>query len=266
MTRKLAVALILCVSIAVPLRADLKCSMHSEMKASNAPAPDAAANPLLAMLAGQLAKQLLPEGAADTDYLVTDKGVRTEYVKGGLNMEQEGAVTLLLLNGDFIHLNTKDKTYWKTTAAAMKAMLEASGIQPQVTSKPSTETATIAGVSSKRVDVEIKIPLPIPEELRAQMPPGFPTEIVMTSETWMATTPYEKYVPVTAKVQEFMGSALGIGRATEPGILMRQILRGSVLGGQQLETIVTKISEEAAPGNAFDIPADYKEVPSPLVK
>jgi len=265
MIRRSCAVVALLVLIAAPLRADLKYTTHSEMKPSQAPpAGDAAANPLMAMLAGQLTKQLLPDGTADTEYLVSETGVRTEYVKGGMNMEPEGTVTLLLLNGDYVHLNTKDKTYWKTTAATMKAMLDASGIQPQITSKPSDESASIAGVSSKRVDLEINIPLPIPDELRAQMPPGFPTAINLTAEAWMATSPYEKYLAVMAKMREFLGAALGIGRASAPGILMRQVLRGPILGGQQFESVVTKIGEDAAPAGAFTIPTDYKEVPAPF--
>src|SRR5262245_986859 len=114
MTRKFIVALVvLTVVVAAPLRADLKYTTHTEIKASTAPAGAPAANPLVTMLAAQFTKQMLPNGAADTVYLISEKGVRTEYVKGGMNMETEGTVTLLFANGDFVHLNPQEKTYWK---------------------------------------------------------------------------------------------------------------------------------------------------------
>jgi hypothetical protein len=49
-----------------------------------------------------------------------------------------------------------------------------------------------------------------------------------------------------------------------PGIIMRQILRGTMFGNQQLETVVTKIDEQPAPAGAFEIPPDYKEIPAPV--
>jgi hypothetical protein len=61
-----------------------------------------------------------------------------------------------------------------------------------------------------------------------------------------------------------MGGAVGLAKLLQGGIVMRQILRSALFGGRQLETEVTKIGEEAAPPDAFDVPADFKEVPSPV--
>jgi len=38
-------------------------------------------------------------------------------------------------------------------------------------------------------------------------------------------------------------------------------MRGGMYGDQEIEMVVTKIGEEAAPADAFEIPAGYKEVP-----
>ena len=120
-----------------------------------------------------------------------------------------------------------------------------------------------AGIQTKRSTFEIKIPLPIPDQMRGQLPPDFPTALTMSGEAWLATTPFEKYVPVSSKMAQF-SSGMGLNKLMEGGIVMRQILRSEILGGQQLEIVVTKIGEAASPAGAFDIPADYKEVPSPI--
>lgn len=264
MTRKFFAALVvLLVVVAAPLRADLKYTTHTEIKASTVPAGPAQ-SPLITMLAAQFAKQMLPNGSADTVYIISERGVRTEYVKGGMNMETEGTVTLLFPNGDFVHLNPAEKTYWKTTAAAMKTMLESTGMVPQLTPKPTNETATIAGVQAKRTDVDIKVPLPIPQELRPQLPPDLPSELTLSAENWMATAPFEKYLPLVAKIADVMGPGAGLARTAAPGILVRQVLRGMIFGAQQMESVVTQIGEQAPVAGAFDIPADYKEVPSPF--
>lgn len=262
MMRKAFVALVLVASVAAPLRADLKYTTHTEMKPSTS-ADAQPANPMLGMLAGQMVQQLLPDGAADTVYIVSDKGMRTEYLKGGMSTNAEGTITLTMTNGDLIQLNPKDKTYWKSTAQQMTAMMQQAGMQPEVTMKTTGETATVASVHTKRSTFQISIPLPIPEQMRSQLPPGFPTALTMSGEAWLATAPFEKYVAVISKMAQF-NSGMGLNKLMESGLVMRQVLRSEILGGQQLEMVVTKIGEEASPAGAFDIPSDYKEVPSPI--
>jgi hypothetical protein len=45
---------------------------------------------------------------------------------------------------------------------------------------------------------------------------------------------------------------------------MRQVTRSELFAGRQLEMIVTRIGEETVPAGDFSVPADYKEVPSPI--
>jgi len=262
MMRKSFAALVLVLTVAAPLRADLKYTTHTELKPATA-AEAEAPNPMLGMLGGQMAQQLLPNGPADTVYIINEKGVRTEYVKGGMSMNPEGSISLTMTNGDLIQLNPKDKTYWKSTAQQLNAMMQATGMQPEVTVKPTEETATIAGVRTKRSTFAINIPLPIPEQMRSQLPAGFPTALTMSGEAWLATAPFEKYVAVSSKMAQF-ASGMGLNKLMENGIVMRQVLRSQVFGGQQLEVVVTKIGEETSPAGLFEIPADYKEVPSPI--
>ena len=262
MTRRFFVALVLLASVGAPLRADLKYTTHSELKPSTV-ADSQPANPLFAMLGAQLIQQMLPNGTADTLYIIGDKGLRNEYIKGGMNQQPEGTVTLALANGDIIQLNAKEKTYWKTKAEAMTAAMQAVGIQPEVGVTPTSESTTILGVRTQRSNFDISIPLPIPEQARAQMPPGFPTSLTMSGEVWLATAPFEKYVSLMSRVNHVM-AGMGLGKLMQGGIVMRQVMRSAMFNGQQLETMVTRIGEETVPASLFEIPADYKEVPAPV--
>lgn len=264
MIKKVLVTLLWCALVAVPLRADLKYTTHTEMKPATGPAPATPANPLVAMIGGQMVQQMLPGGPADTIYTIGANGMRTEFVKGGMSGSPEGTVMLTMANGDVIQLNSKDKTYWRSTTTQMSAMMQSMGMQPEVTVKPGTETMTVAGVRAKRSDFTITIPLPIPAELRAQLPPGMPTAISMNGEVWAATAPYEKYLSVLSKAGPLMAGMGMSNKLIEAGITMRQITRSDLFGGQQLEMVVTQIGEETVPASLFAIPADYKEVPSPI--
>jgi hypothetical protein len=44
---------------------------------------------------------------------------------------------------------------------------------------------------------------------------------------------------------------------------MRSILRGELLGNQQIESTVTSVAEAAVPASLFEIPAGFTEVPPP---
>ena len=206
------------------------------------------------MIGAQVTQQLLPGGPADVIYVIGADGMRAVCVKGGMSGQPEGTILLTMNTGDVIQLNPKNKTYWKSSMTDMAATMQSLGMQPEVTVTPARETATVAGVQARRSDYQVSIPLPIPPEMRAQMPPGVPTAIVMSGEMWSATTPFEKYLPTWAKAAPLLAN----------GITMRQVVRSDLFGGQQLEMAVTQIGEETMPAGLFAIPSDFKEVPSPI--
>ncbi len=71
---------------------------------------------------------------------------------------------------------------------------------------------------------------------------------------------YQKYADMVAKGANVMMSAMGFDKIAQGGLVLRQTLQ---MMGFQLDSAVTQIGEEAAPPNAFEIPADFKEVPMP---
>src|SRR5690349_5755390 len=113
---KLVFALCLSVLITVPLKADLKYTMHMQVQKAEGPTSQPA-NPMIGMMADAVMKQMVPGGEADVVYLVGDKGARIEYVQSAMG-QAAGTVTLFTSDGTLAVLNPKEKTYWKTTVQA----------------------------------------------------------------------------------------------------------------------------------------------------
>jgi hypothetical protein len=260
MNRRTTVAMLLVWCAASPLRAELKFTTHLELKKVEAPAGQPP-NQMLVMMGDALGQQLLPSGPADLVFIVGEKGTRTEYTKAALG-QSEGAISLAMPDGTFAVLNPKDQTYWRSTIDAAVGAAQTAGIKPEATAKRTGEFSTIAGVKCERVLVDLKIDLPIPEAMRSSLPPGFPTSLTMDGESCVATDQYQKYAEMAAKskVGDFM-AAMGLDKLMPGGIVLRQVLRLSTV---QMESVVTSIGEEEVSPTLFTIPADYKEVPSPL--
>jgi hypothetical protein len=110
------------------------------------------------------------------------------------------------------------------------------------------------------VTFDWKMALPIPEEARKTLPPDFPGTLAMTGDSCVTTEAYKQYAEVVNKGANAMMAAMGFDKIAQGGIALRQTLQ---MMGFEMRTTVTQIGEEAAPEHAFEIPADYKEVPMP---
>jgi hypothetical protein len=160
-------------------------------------------------------------------------------------------------DGSVIVINPAEKTYWRMTRPA-----GAPGAPPAPSIKVerSGTFETIAGVRAERAAVEIRVPLPIPAD--AAMP-GLPADIAIAADAWLADH-YKKYAAMALGFSAVMGSP-GANPLATAGFPMRTIMRGDLFGGQEIESLVTSISETAAPAGAFDVPSEYTEVPAPRV-
>ncbi|HSG01323.1 MAG TPA: hypothetical protein VLA20_09335, partial [Vicinamibacterales bacterium] len=58
-------------------------------------------------------------------------------------------------------------------------------------------------------------------------------------------------------------SALGLAEIADIGFAMRQIVRSPMLGGYEMETNVTSVTEVTPPAGFFEIPDGYREVAPP---
>lgn len=256
---KLMLALCLTTIMSASLSADLKYTTHMQIQKAATPT-DQPANPMMGMMADAVMKQMVPGGEADVLYLVGEKGARIEYLQAAMG-QAAGTITLFTPDGTFAVLNPKDKTYWKTTVQAAMEGMKAAGVPtPDVTAKRTGQFETIAGTKCEVITFDWKMNLPIPDAARAKLPPDFPTTLMMTGDSCTATDQYQKYADIVAKGANAMMSAMGFDKIAQGGLVLRQTMQ---LMGFEMRSAITKIGEEAAPENAFEIPADYKEVPMP---
>ena len=257
--RKFVIAACLSAVMTVPLSADLRYTAHMQVGKSAAPT-DQPTNPMIGMMADAVMKQMVPGGEADVVYLVSEKGARIEYMQAAMG-QAAGTVTLFSPDGTLAVLNPNEKTYWKTTVQAALEGMKSSGVPtPDVTAKRTGQFETVAGIKCEVITFDWKMNLPLPEAARASLPPDFPTTLNMTGDGCTTTDQYQKYAEIVAKGANAMMSAMGFDKIAQGGLVLRQKM---LLMGYEMKSTVTQIAEETAPAGAFEIPADYKEVPMP---
>ena len=254
--RKTVIACGLVLLASAQASAELKYTLHMEVKKSDAPATPGA-NPIVVMMGERMRAQILPEGAADLVYIIGEKGTRVEYLQAAMG-QPAGTVALAQPDGTLLVLNAKDRTYWRTSTQAAAAAAQAAGIAPRATAKPTGEFDTVAGVKCERVLVDVQFDLPIPEAARATLPPDFPTVLAMTGQSCVARDRFQKYGELAAKskVADFV-AAMGLGKIVLGGIVMRQLI---TMAGTDILSTVTAIGEEAVPAELFEVPAGYTEI------
>jgi len=257
--KRIFVALCLVTVVSARLSADLKYTMHMEVKKADAAAAQGS-NPMIGMMGDAMMKQMVPDGAADIVYLIGEKGSRIEFMQAAMG-QAAGTVNLGRPDGTLIVMNPKEKTYWQTTSQAAMAAMKAAGITPpEVTATRSGKFETISGVKCEVVAFDWKMALPIPEAARASLPPDFPMALTMKGDTCTTTDQYQKYAEIAAKSMGVMMTSMGFDKMAQGGLVLRQTMQ---LTGFEMRSNVTQIGEEAAADTAFEIPADYKEVPVP---
>jgi len=258
--KNLFAALVIVGIVSTPLRAELKYTTHLEIKKTAAPAQPM--NPMIGIMGDAVMKQMVPEGAADLVYLVGDKGARVEYLQAAMGLPA-GTINLITLDGTITILNPKEKTYWKTTTAETLEKMKAAGVPlPDIAVKRTGQVETVAGAKCELLTFDWKMALPIPEGARASLPPYFPSTLAMTGDSCVTTDSYKQYADVINKGANAMMAAMGFDKIAQGGIPLRQTLS---MAGFEMRMAVTQIGEEAAPEHAFEIPADYKEIPMPSV-
>lgn len=240
--------------LAAPLRAELKYTMriHAQPSSVATPVPS---NPLVAMISSVVTGTLAPEGGLELTITTGEKGTRVDYPRA-YTIIPAGGATLLQADGSMVVLDTARRTYWKMAKPDFSAL---GGATPVVTITRTGSSDVVAGVRAERATFEIRMPLPIPPG--TQLPEGIPTEIRMSGEAWVAPQ-YKQYSKLAAGLLGGI-NAFGAETLAAEGLMMRSVLRGELLGNQELESVITTIAETPAPASIFAIPAGYTEVPPP---
>ena len=259
MAKVFAAALAIVLSAAVSVEAELKVVAQTSTKAASSPLPTTPiaihstyGEMMLLLVAGN--------GPVETTSIIGDKGARIEYAQATLNLAA-GSVALVQPNGDIAILMPKDRVYWRMTTKEMGEMWAQLGIVPKISHKRTGEFMTIAGVRAERISFDWAMEFPLPPEVMAELK-GAPTAMTMSGDLWVAADRYKSYASMAVRSNTTLAS-LGMIKLLEEGIVLRSVLRSSAFRGQEIETIVTSMTEEPAPANAFSIPAGYKLVPRP---
>ncbi len=239
--------------VAAPLRADLKYTMRIHAQPSSV-ASAAPTNPLVAMISGVVTGTLAPEGGLELTITTGPNGTRVDYPRA-YTVIPAGGATLLQADGSMIVLDPASRTYWKMAKPDFSAL---SGAGPAVTITRTGTSDVVAGVRAERATFEIRMPLPVPPG--TQLPPGLPTEIRMSGDAWVAPQ-YKQYSRLAAGL--LGANAFGAETLAAEGLMLRSVLRGELLGDQELESVVTTITETSVPASVFEVPAGYTEVPAP---
>jgi len=246
-----------------PLSAELKFTMHIEAHASKAPAA-AAPDPMMAMAAAMILRTMLPEGATDATCVLGAKGTRCEVTKAMDTMPAR-SVVIVKPDGSSVGFDDATKTFWKVGGpGSASASAMPGGVAPDIKETRTGEKATIAGISAEHITMVIRVPTPMPAG--TQPPPGMPTEFVINADKWMTHQYDATYKTALSNASPMTGLAGLTGKTGGEGFIMRQTVRGSMFGDQEIETVVTKIAEGPADAALFEVPAGYKEVPAPQPK
>jgi hypothetical protein len=247
-----AVALVVNCSL-VGLSADLKYTMTIAARPSAVQA-SAPTNPILGIVGPMIVNTIAPPDGVLVTTTIGEKAARFEYDKA-YTIVPAGGVMIVTADGIITVINPAERTFWRL---AKPAGLGASDVKPTIKVNRTGTFEAIAGVRAERATLDIRLPLPLPPG--TQMP-GLPADVSATGETWLADE-YKNYAAMSAGVTAMMG-AFGPDAIASAGFPMRTIMRSELFGNQEIESVVTSISEVTVPAGTFEVPSGYKEVQPP---
>ena len=247
--RIIPIAALLFAIAASPAAAELRYTTHIETRKAEAAQP---VDPMMGMIGAMLASRF-PSG--DMKMTVGDAGTRVEFVNA-LGPVPAGGV-MLMRTGSTVILNPVERTYWSARAPAP---LIPGSTAPAVTTKRTGEFETVAGLRTERVAFGLSMNLPLPAGV--QLPPGFPTTFSMDGDMWVADQ-FKVYASSLNAIANTLFPGIGIGGLAQEGLVVRQVTRSPMFGGNEMVFSVSDVLEGPVTADLFQVPADYKEVPMP---
>ena len=249
----LIVALVFVLAARTPLFAELKYTVHMEAR----PAANGGGDPIAQMMAGMLA-QIFPPGGIDQ--VVIDggeKGTRTEQ-KQAFATIKAGTVTLVRPDGSVVMFDPSTKTYWKQASMADAAAAALGGATPNIKLVKRGDFETINGMKAERLQYEIMLQIPgVDPAMAAQL-----GDMTMRLSVWQTDA-----IKTSATSTSLMGTLLkqfgmaGVKELADGRVMVKGIV---TMFGTEIVTTTSGFTNEPAPAGSFDVPADYKEVPSPI--
>lgn len=240
MKHTIAAALVI-VSATATANAELKYTLRMELKKSATATP---ADPALAGLGGVVTEMILPGGSMELSVVAGEQGVRIESNKPMAGLPP-GAYMLQRPDGSMLGVDPTTKTFWKSPSA------DVGGIQAKTTR--TGEFSNVGGERVERVSFQIELPMGGPSTASGVAP------LVIEGDAWVADR-FKKYTAAGGKRAQ---GALALFQLADLGLSMRQVMRSRIFGGQEIEAVVSNVSEAPAPASLFAVPAGFKEVPGP---
>lgn len=266
--RKYFAAVIVLALCTAPLRAELKVTGKMVARqVGGAPS----GNDLIAGMIGPMITETFggPEGIEMNVTIHEDSRVRTDYGASYLGMPA-GAVVIQRTDGTSVGFDPKARTWWKMVdpLSDPKAVEMLAQSKPEVSAKRNGEFATVAGLKAEGVALAIQMALPIPPEA-AQLPPQLlamiPKEIRADGLAWVSPTHARYAKGMTKAFVQGPLLTMGLDKPVNDlqGLIVRFVMKVSLLAGWELETVASTIVEEDVPDSVFDLPAGYTEIPMP---
>ncbi|GEM_PF-4472671 len=269
----LAVVVVWVAVVSAPLSAELRFTTKITARAVPGAPPPSGMLAAMGDVVGQVINEQFggPDGVETITTVHEDGRMRVESAKSFSGLPA-GAVVLTRADGTSVGYDPAAKTWWKMpdpgTDPAVAGMM--ARMKPELSSKRTGEFVTVTGLRAERVTVRMRIPIPMPEGVDlSQVPPELlamiPRELVIEGDSWVAAA-FGKYMKAgLAALSAGPMAQLGfdtLGKSLD-GFPVRSVMRTSVPAAIEIETLVTKVGEEAVPASVFEVPAGLREIPFP---
>jgi TonB family protein len=244
-----------------PLLADLNYSMRIVVRPVAVTPQDPAAADLTARTASMLRSILAGmsgAGAVESASLLGDRGWRFERMAAPDRPGPPPVVSIQRPDRSMLFLNTAARTYW-TTPAAPAAPEQAFAPSLSITRTGSFDM--VAGLKAERVDFEVVLKPVDPAVSDAMASDG--VTLRLTGQAWVASE-YAQYAELAFHTYRRPFGLPWLDQDLRKlGLVVRAVLRGDLLGGFEIEAVLTRVAEEAAPQDEFDAPAGFAQVQPP---
>jgi hypothetical protein len=237
------------------LRAELRFTVHTEIRQS----PSAAQNEMSAML-GQMLAAAMPPGGIDQVVTVGENVMRMETAKPMPGMPP----VTIMRGGQSFGLDPATKTYWKAQAASADQLQQVMGsMKPDVKFNKTGETETIGSYKADRYRLTITMAIPGME----QAGPGMPSSMIMTFDLWLTDAIKNPAGWMPAGVDSKLIAQFGLAdlqKLVGDRFMLKGVMSANLFGGTEFVFTTKDIATVDVPDSVFEIPKDYKEVPGPV--
>jgi hypothetical protein len=253
--KRLILACVALALVAAPVHADLRYTMHVEVRdiAPQASRPPTFADDILQKLQQGILQAIAPGGSGEASFAATDEALRVQYGQATPTVPR-GGVLLKKADGSSVVLDPAERTYRKLPRFR-SGVTSRSSLRPEAVSRRTGEFVTVSGLRAERVAFSIRLNLPA--EMLRELPAGLPDAFTLEGDVWV-TDQLSVPAPLAAMTSPAL-RALGLDDIVQDGFVVRQIIRGTLLGPHQVETTVTHIDSSAIQPELLQIPPDYRE-------